>query len=358
MLDAIESSLVVAVPTAMVLVDYALGGLATPTAEPQAVASRLDPGLVGTSRSVRAVLAHGTVLRTFLIAAVPARHEAHRDWQALRGWIASLDDRRVSDLIAEGVQSNLDYAAATSLEATRDIDWSKPSRSLTQDAARVLEMWGVPDASARVAELLDPAWVRMTLLTLLDTIWELWLDHAWRELRLSADVYPTVASSAGYTGSQWISLVTGLRPDNEYTAAADRASNLSLMSCPGLGRNLSLFDVGERTWVLFSPGSATTSAQTSQERAGVAVTELGRLVPVMSALGDRTRLAIVLYILENGPTAMSQLTDALQVHQTTISRQVSALRKAGLVTQDEHRRVTVHRDDIRGACLTLLDELA
>lgn len=124
----------------------------------------------------------------------------------MRDTRASLDNRRVSDLITEGMRSNLDYAAATSLEAAPEIDRKKPCRSPTQNAARVLEMWGVPDASNRAAELLDPAWVRMTLL---DAIWELWLDQAWRELWLSADVSPTVASSAGYTGSPWISLVTG-----------------------------------------------------------------------------------------------------------------------------------------------------
>jgi len=358
LLDVVESSLVVAVPTAMVLVDYALGGLATPTPEPQAAASRLDPELVRASHPIRAVLAHGTVLRTFLIAAVPVGDDAHRDWRYLRRWISELDDRRIADLVAAGVQSNLDFEAATSREPRRELDQSEPVGSLLHVAARVLEMWGVRNASDRAVELLDPAWVRTTLLALLDAIWELWLDRAWSEHRSTADVSETVAPVSGYTGSQWISLVSGLRPDNEYAAAADRATHLSLMSCPGLGRSLSLFEVGDRTWILFSPGSNIASARLGQARAGVAVTGLGRLIPSMHALGDPTRLAIVLHILEHGPVPMSQLTDALQVHQTTISRQVAALRKAGLASQDEHRRIIVDRDDIREACLTLLDELA
>ena len=357
-LDVVQSSLVVAVPTAMVLVDYALGGLATPTPDPQAVASRLDTELVKVSHSVRAVLAHGTELRTFLISAVPAGHDAHRDWRALRRWISELDDRRITDLVAAGAQSNLDFAAATSHEPGREINRSEPVRSLRDDVTRVLEMWGVLDASDRAAELLDPPWFRTTLLSLLDAIWELWLEDAWREHRMSAAVSDTVTQSSGYTGSQWISLVTGLRPSNEYAAAADRANQLSVMSCPGLGRNLALFEVGDRTWILFSPSPNIANAQSRHARAGVAVTELGRLIPIMNALGDPTRLAIVLHILEHGPVAMSQLTDALQVHQTTISRQVAALRKAGLASQDENRRIVIHRDAIREACLTMLDELA
>ena len=175
---------------------------------------------------------------------------------------------------------------------------------------------------------------------------------------MSADVSDTAARSSAYTASQWISRVTGLRPSDEYAAAADRATHMSLMSCPGLGRNLALFEVADRTWVLFSPSPNVANARADHVRAGVAVTELGRLIPIMNALGDPTRLAIVLHILEHGPVAMSQLTDALQVHQTTISRQVTALRKAGLASQDERRRIVIHRDDIRDACLTLLDELA
>lgn len=357
-LDVAEPSLVVAASTAMVLVDYALGGLATPTPEPQSVASRLDPELVTASHPIRAALAHGTELRTFLIASVPDGDDAHRDWPSLRRWISELNDPRIIDLVAAGVQSNLDFKAATSRESTRELDRGVAVGSLFEGAARVLEMWGVVNASDRAVDLLKPAWVRTVLLALLDAIWGLWLADAWREYSSTAGAPQTLAPASGYSGSQWISLVTGLRPDNEYAAAADRATHLSLMSCPGLGRSLSLFEVGDRTWTLFSSGWNIESARPGRGRAGVAVTGLGRLVPIMQALGDPTRLAIVMHILEHGPVTMSKLTEALQVHQTTISRQVTALRKAGLAWQDEHRRIVVSRHDIREACLTLLDELA
>jgi len=357
-LDVVEPSLVVAVPTAMVLVDYALGGLATPTPESQAVASRLDPELVVASHPIRAVLAHGTQLREFLLGAVGAEDDAHRDWAALRRWIRDLDDRRISELVEGGVRANLSFAAATSREPTGDRDQSEPVRTVLESALRVLEMWGVPDAPARAAELVDPRGVRATLLALLESIWELWLASAWRELGAAAEPARTPAVTSSYIGSQWISRVTGLRPDNAYAAAADRAAHLSLMACPGLGRSLSLFEVGDHTWVLFSPTSNSGADPADHARAGVAVTGLGRLIPVMRALGDPTRLAIVLHILDHGPVTMTQLADALEVHQTTVSRQVAALRQARLASQDEHRRIVIDRDDMREACLTLLDELA
>lgn len=77
----------------------------------------------------------------------------------------------------------------------------------------------------------------------------------------------------------------------------------------------------------------------------------------MTALGDKTRLAIVLHLLDRGPLSMQQLTDALEVHQSTISRQVTVLRRSGLVEVGPDRRVTVSRDAIRGTAETLLATL-
>lgn len=61
-----ELSLAVAIPTAMVLVDYALQGLGTPTAAVEAYAAAVPEPLVIESHPVRAVLAHWTVLRDIL----------------------------------------------------------------------------------------------------------------------------------------------------------------------------------------------------------------------------------------------------------------------------------------------------
>ncbi|MGW0228618.1 ArsR/SmtB family transcription factor [Actinopolymorpha singaporensis] len=361
-------------PTGMVLVDYALAGMATPTPEPQLVAEELPADLVRASHPIRAVLAHGTVLRDVLLAQLPPEHEGHTSWPALREWLADLDDAHILGLVEFGAYACLTYDRPTAHDdpahrQPRDVAGMLGSRAvLRRDVTAVLESWPVPRAGRRSAELLDPSSVRDTLLELLDAIWELWFERVWHDqlsaLRAQASIGPP---PPGCGGAQWVSVVTGLRPEAQYAEAADQARRLTLVPCPGLGRSLSLLRDEHDIWVLYSPayepapeprpGDSATEAPSQRRRTGISVGRLASLAPAMRALGDRTRLAIVLQLLDDGPLTMQQLVDVLQVHQSTVSRQVAALREAGLVEVDEQRRIVVDRDPVRQACHTLLDAL-
>lgn len=352
-------SLAVAMSTAMVLVDYALGGKVTPTPGPQTVAEQLPPDLIEASHPVRAVMVHGTMLRDVVFPDLPADHAGHREWPALRRWLHDRDDAYVKQLIERGVESLLAYEQPPGTTPTAAEIGASPE-AFGAYAVEVLAGWSVPAAESRVGELFDPAGVRATLLELLDAIWEVWLERAWAEelpaMRAAADNAPSPPPGCG--GAQWVSLVTGLRPDPPYARAADAASRLVVMPCPGLARSLSLFyGADDRCYVLFSPAPPERAGEATGERAGISVGRLGRLAPVMHALGDRTRLAVVLHLLEHGPRSMQQLTDALRVHQSTISRQVAALRKADLVELDDERRIVVNTNAIRQACRTLNEAL-
>jgi DNA-binding transcriptional ArsR family regulator len=216
-----------------------------------------------------------------------------------------------------------------------------------------MRAWAIPQPGERGRELLDPREFRAVLLELLDAIWDGWLERAWAEslpqLRASVAATPP---PPGCSGVQWISLVTGLRPDNPYAAAADSATELVVLPTPGLGRSLSLF-ADQLTWVVFTPQESPTPRQKSK-RTGISVGRLAALAPVMRALGDRTRLALTLHLLEHGPMTMQQLADALEVHQSTVSRQVNALREAGVVRIQDDRRVVAVSGVVRQACQTLL----
>ncbi len=368
-LEVAPPSLAVAISTAMVLVDYALAGLAVPSPEPQTVARDLPPDLVEASHPVRAVLAHGTVLRDVLLAQLPPAHAGHTDWPPLRSWLADLDDDRILGLLEAGIRANLTYDqpmhsdADVPAQAVAGLRGTKAK--LRRDGSRVLDSWRVADPVERATELLDPATVRAILLALLDGIWDRWIAGSWRDqlagLRGEVQRAPTPPSGCG--GAQWVSLVTGLRPDPQYAAAADRAHRVTLMPCPGLGRSLSLCEDGDRLVVLYTPQRGVTGRQGAaapRDRPGIALDRLAPLAPTMQALGDPTRLAIVLQLLEHGPLSMQALTDALQVHQSTVSRQVAALRRAGLVEPvdaDDQRRIQVRRAPLREACRTLQEAL-
>jgi DNA-binding transcriptional ArsR family regulator len=54
---------------------------------------------------------------------------------------------------------------------------------------------------------------------------------------------------------------------------------------------------------------------------------------VCPALGDPKRL-LILYALDEGPLCVSELTEALQLSQPTVSRHLGVLRGRGLVTTE------------------------
>src|SRR5262245_34756926 len=84
----VPPTLPVALTTAMVLVDYALAGKATPTPDAQAAAQAMPAALAEDSHGMRAVFAHGTYLRDFLVRELPSDHPGQTDYPALRGWLA------------------------------------------------------------------------------------------------------------------------------------------------------------------------------------------------------------------------------------------------------------------------------
>jgi hypothetical protein len=356
-LRLVPPSLAAAIPTAMAMVDYALNGDANPTPSPEVVARALPPDLVEASHPVRAALAHGTALRSWLLTQLPPEHPGHADWPALRGWLAGLDDGKVTALLAYGIAAVLGYRQPPGTTPTA-ADVGASAETMRHHAIPVLARWRVPDPEQRVDELLDPATTRQALLALLDAVWQLWLSRDWHDqlpaLRAAAGAAPVPPPGCG--GAQWITLVTGLRPDSEYADEAESAARVILMPCPGLGRSLSLFTVtGDDAWVLYSPAAAAGPPQQSPPRAGISGQRLARLAPALHGLGERTRLSIVLHLLDHGPLPMPELADALQVHQSTISRQVAALRRAGLVDHDPQRHVAVNRQALRRTAHTLLE---
>lgn len=342
-LSVARPTLTVVLPTAMLLVDYAMRGKTTPTPEPQTVVQAISPTLAEATEPLRAALAHGAALRSYLARYVPADHRGHLDWRSLRRWIARLDDERIAQLIDDGVQANIAYDGTTP-------DANRTMRVRRRDARLVLSGWGVP--ATRAAELFDVAEVRRLLLELLDVVWADWLAEAWKSELPALQAIAAPTPPPGCTGTQWLTLVTGLRPDPEYARAADQATALHVMPCPGLGRSFSLFPLYGGTGVLFSPQSAAV-----ERGQGVALGALARLTSTVDALGDRTRLAILLRLAQDGPLSMQQLSAALKVHQSTVSRQIAVLRKAGLVRLDDQRQIEIARDVVRKTCDTLREAL-
>ena len=76
----------------------------------------------------------------------------------------------------------------------------------------------------------------------------------------------------------------------------------------------------------------------------------GRLAPVLKALGDENRLAIVL-TLAQGPCSVTELTTSLGIGQTLVSHHLKVLRDVGLVAS-----TAVGRSNVYELCCTAVAE--
>ncbi len=72
--------------------------------------------------------------------------------------------------------------------------------------------------------------------------------------------------------------------------------------------------------------------------------ESARLIkaaPIFAALGDETRLRIVVRLCESGPQSIVRLTDGAQVTRQAVTKHLRALSDAGLVRSERVGRETI-----------------
>lgn len=88
-----------------------------------------------------------------------------------------------------------------------------------------------------------------------------------------------------------------------------------------------------------------------------------KIAPILKALGDERRLRLLRLLLTKKELCVCELVDALQLPQYEVSRNLAALRKAGLV--DDRRDglwayyfipETAHQDPFIGRQLKLIQE--
>jgi len=356
--------------TAMLLVDYALHGLTAPTPWAGAVAARLPPPLRRRFDDLRAFLGHGAVVREFLLGELGEGAREHRDWPALRAWLAALAPQRVEAMVAAGIVANLDYYRenAPSPEV-RDLLARIPRTGAglpdfgldgTREAGlrAVIAGWGVPRPAAAHRLALDPESLRAALLEILDALWQAGFEEAWS---LGRPALAAAAAEAEARGAQpepvtpeaFVAWVTGLQPDTDIAALLRGAERVVFAPCLHLGGYLSIVAAGGGRFVLYAPqvGGATPKAA-GQGRAGgqegrpaAQALALAALGPALEALGDATRLAILLRMRERGELTAQQAAEDLGVHQSTISRHFARLEQAELVRVRRDEGVRHYRVD-------------
>lgn len=363
-LEVVPAGLPIAAPTALLLVDYAARLKPTPTSWPRLAAGRLPDRLLVEAAPLRAVLGHGDGLRCWLTGRIGPGDEAWTDWDAFRDELVGLSPAGVTELIECGVHHNLRYADA------RGTRLAEPVRLLLEAAdgmggedrlplrvQAVLTDRGLDGAAALARKVTDPAWFQDMLLRLLDGLWAVGFDEVWtrRPATFTSVATEAAAAAPGTTPEGWIGSVTGLRVDERWRWLLDRAQRVVVAPCPLLGRHMSVYDAGDATaYVLWEPAGERPAAARRDD--GVDVGSLARLAPLATALGDATRLSILLAIARGDRPTAAQLATELELHPSTVSRQVTLLERVGLVTVTRDgaaRRHELTREVVRRFCRTL-----
>lgn len=84
-----------------------------------------------------------------------------------------------------------------------------------------------------------------------------------------------------------------------------------------------------------------TRAQTSVAK------RLKAAAPVFAALGDETRLGVVLHLAEAGPQSISKLTEGTEVTRQAVTKHLLALEEAGLVKSAREGRERIWKLETR-----------
>lgn len=346
--------------TALVLVDYALTGLTTPTAWPREVADRLPRETVKKWKSLRPLIAHGTVWRDFVLRQLPVEHGAHRHRDAWRHWTGALSAADWARLVVDGVLSGLRYYREQMQPNERveqclvRVGSGEPSVDTLADpvalrsAARALaHSWGTP-AEPVVELALAPVQVEAILIGMLDELWENGFGTLWnREL---AVLERTVSAARRALPSkpapdELLINVTGRRPANSIIEQMRAARRIVFIPSPQLGHYISVEEVayghpeGQRPgeWrVMYEPPEDSVGADSpvdgeSSDSQTPQLTDLADLAVTLEALGDRNRVAILQLLHAHGELFTGEVARRLGVHQSTASRHLNHLEAARLV---------------------------
>jgi DNA-binding transcriptional ArsR family regulator len=311
---------------------------------------------------MRAVLGHGAVLRQFVLERVPAGEPPHTTWEALRDWIEGLSDDTLRALVDLGIRSNLEayrHHSEPTPEVERWLDvfeTDAPPESSAEDQMRhlaaaraVLASWGVARTEAALALIGDPERLRQALIRFLDDLWEAGFGEEWearrRALETAAEAAQTsIERAGGRTVEGMLIGVTGLQPEGEILAAVRRASHIVLVPTVNLSHYLSLVESGERCYLLYEPPA--TGARRPAPPEGQ-VLDLAWLGPAVEALGDVTRLTILLALAQREEMFAQEIALETGVHQSTVSRHLTQLQRAGLVSVRREGSMKFYRVDRR-----------
>lgn len=350
--------------TAMIQLDYALHDGATPTGWATTFLKQLPPNFATTLELVRAVLAHGVVLREFVLDHLPVTAPAHHDWSALYRWLTKLSASEMAVLIDHGILSGLTYYHEQ-MQPMQTVDhWLSQLVSplptvppLDDPQVRHIAMqallasWQLPDMTPALAFLDEPQRLQTAIAQLWQQLWvsgwdKLWAQHQSALSHQVAILNAQSQVSSPASGVERVRAVTGLQVTGIESELLHKAAQLIFVPCLNLGQFMALLPSQKITYVLYEPSfSAEVGAQTD-----TVAEQLAAFGPALSVLGDETRLKVVLLLAQKGDLVAQQIVEAVGVHQSTVSRVLAQLEQGGIVQmqrQGKQRRYNLNVAQLR-----------
>lgn len=154
--------------------------------------------------------------------------------------------------------------------------------------------------------------------------------------------------------------VTGLEPEKKAFQLLDQASTAIFIPCLQLGELLSIFVIEDICYVLFDP---MLQGEMNQPESMYVVPsnqkiEQTDMVSQLEVIGDKTRINILQLLTKQPGMDTGQISEALGVHASTISRHCQQLEKNRIIAMakvNNHKHYNLNQDQIRQIARWLME---
>lgn len=379
----VQFSLPANLSTAMLLVDYAAHGLATPTSWPGMIAAHLPKQARADLDAVRTILAHGAVLREYFLKHLSSDSAAQYEWPALRLWLEHLTTAQIEELINDSIRANLAYYRRymePQLEVEQhlerlgtampdDVVLANPKQRQMAMQASIMS-WGSTHYEPTLALMEHPKQFCAILLELLEALWQQGFSAEWERQKTGLAAQVELARTrfasdlVNAMPDDVLFRLTGRHPTEEWMESLRQAPRIVLVPCAHLGSYLSINQIGDSQYIFYEPPTnAVNSLQVLASRNMPFITSsqaLDReaLAPVLEALGSATSMTILMILSSQGEMIAQQIAEHADVHQSTISRHFAQLERTGLVLVRRTAGMKfymVNRQRIHDICQLLLN---
>lgn len=349
-------SLGVNLMTNIQLTDYFINSSVNPSEWVKEFSGKLNQTVRDDLKLLRTVFAHGVISREFYME---ERDDLNQSWNQFISWWKEMSDEKVMDLLIYGIKETMDYyykylprmplVENTMEHVSLDAEELKDPVNRKQAVLAVLQSWSVEDIEEILPLYEDTVLIKNRIVRLLEGFWQSGFQAHWNSVRERLSDWQTenraLLSKSYPTNVESIFEVTGLYPDTNELDQVNRAKDILFIPVTNLGRLIVLYHSKAQLYVMFEPGF-----RKGKNDSGAKKEKLSEFYSLFEGLGDRARLQILALIADNKEMFAQQMVTQLKMKQSTVSRHLNQLHKAGLVNirqEGNTKYFSINKDELR-----------